>query len=93
MTLIAFYIFEKRQNEPFIDFSLFSNNIYIGTTLANLMVNMDIGSLALFNIYVQDDKHLTSTQGLITIPYMLCSLLMIRVNVLCKIEDRNCHLC
>lgn len=80
VTLIAFYIFEKRQNEPFIDFSLFSNNIYIGTTLANLMVNMDIGSLALFNIYVQDDKHLTGAQaGLITIPYMLCSLLMIRV--------------
>ena len=50
VTLIAFYIFEKRQNEPFIDFSLFSNNIYIGTTLANLMVNMDIGSLALFNM-------------------------------------------
>ena len=44
------------------------------------MVNMDIGSLALFNIYVQDDKHLTGAQaGLITIPYMLCSLLMIRV--------------
>ena len=80
VTLIAFYIFEKRQNKPFIDFSLFSNNIYIGTTLANLMVNMDIGSLALFNIYVQDDKHLTGAQaGLITIPYTLCSLLMIRV--------------
>lgn len=44
------------------------------------MVNMDIGSLALFNIYVQDDKHLSAAQaGLITIPYMLCSLLMIRV--------------
>ena len=80
VTLIAFYIFEKRQDEPFIDLSLFSNNVYIGTTLANLMVNMDIGSLALFNIYVQDDKHLTAAQaGLITIPYMLCSLLMIRV--------------
>ena len=73
-------IFEKRQGEPFIDLSLFSNNVYIGTTLANLMVNMDIGSLALFNIYVQDDKHLSAAQaGLITIPYMLCSLLMIRV--------------
>ena len=86
VTLIAFYIFEKRQDEPFIDLSLFSNNVYIGTTLANLMVNMDIGSLALFNIYVQDDKHLSAAQaGLITIPYMLCSLLMIRVvNVLCK---------
>lgn len=80
VTLIAFYIFEKRQGEPFIDLSLFSNNVYIGTTLANLMVNMDIGSLALFNIYVQDDKHLSAAQaGLITIPYMLCSLLMIRV--------------
>ena len=80
VTLMPFYIFEKRQREPFIDFSLFSNNIYIGTTLANLMVNMDIGSLALFNIYVQDDKHLTGAQaGLITIPYMLCSLIMIRV--------------
>ena len=85
VTLIAFYIFEKRQDEPFIDLSLFSNNVYIGTTLANLMVNMDIGSLALFNIYVQDDKHLSAAQaGLITIPYMLC-LLMIRVGErLCK---------
>lgn len=43
---------------------------------------MDIGSLALFNIYVQDDKHLSAAQaGLITIPYMLCSLLMIRVGL------------
>lgn len=85
----------KRQGEPFIDLSLFSNNVYIGTTLANLMVNMDIGSLALFNIYVQDDKHLSAAQaGLITIPYMLCSLLMIRIGErFMQKEDRNCHWC
>ena len=53
---------------------------------------MDIGSLALFNIYVQDDKHLSAAQaGLITIPYMLCSLLMIRVERFMQKEDRNCH--
>ena len=80
ITLFAFYIYERKQSEPFIDFSLFSNKIYIGTTLANLMVNTEIGVLALFNIYVQDDMNLTGFQaGLITIPYMICSLIMIRI--------------
>ena len=44
------------------------------------MVNTEIGVLALFNIYVQDDMNLTGFQaGLITIPYMICSLIMIRI--------------
>ena len=67
--------------------------MFISEQHYNLMVNMDIGSLALFNIYVQDDKHLTAAQaGLITIPYMLCSLLMIRVGErFMQKGDRNCH--
>ncbi|EKU50049.1 MFS transporter [Staphylococcus massiliensis] len=80
ITLILFYIFEQRQKHPFIDFSLFSNKVYIGTTIANLLVNTVIGSLALFNIFAQDGLHLTGAQaGLITIPYMIGSLVMIRV--------------
>ncbi|MCT1926851.1 MFS transporter [Staphylococcus pasteuri] len=80
ITLFAFYIYERKQREPFIDFTLFSNKIYIGTTIANLMVNTEIGVLALFNIYMQDAMGLSGAQaGLITIPYMVCSLIMVRV--------------
>ena len=80
ITLFAFYIYERKQREPFIDFTLFSNKIYIGTTIANLMVNTEIGVLALFNIYIQDAMGLSGAQaGLITIPYMVCSLIMVRV--------------
>lgn len=80
ITLVSFYIFEQRITKPFIDFSLFANKIYIGTVVANLLVNTVIGSLALFNIFAQDGMNLTGAQaGLITIPYMIGSLIMIRV--------------
>ncbi|MBI5974865.1 MFS transporter [Staphylococcus canis] len=80
VTLIVFYLFEQRRDNPFIDFSLFSNKIYIGTVVANLLVNTVIGALALFNIFAQAGMGLTGAQaGLITIPYMIGSLLMIRV--------------
>lgn len=80
LTLFIFYFYEQRQRHPFIDFSLFSNKVYIGTTIANLLVNTVIGSLALFNIFAQAGLGLTGAQaGLITIPYMLGSLLMIRI--------------
>ena len=41
--------------------------MFIWNNISQLDGNMDIGSLALFNIYVQDDKHLSAAQaGLIT---------------------------
>lgn len=80
ITLITFYLFERKKHDPFIDFTLFSNRVYIGTTIANLLMNTVIGSLALFNIYAQSGLGLTGFQaGLITIPYMIGSLLMIRI--------------
>ncbi|KIX90815.1 quinolone resistance protein [Staphylococcus microti] len=80
LTVVGFYLFEKQKTAPFIDFSLFNNRVYIGTTIANLLVNTVIGSLAMFNIYAQQGIGLSAAKaGLITIPYMICSLLMIRV--------------
>lgn len=80
LTIVGFYLYEKQKQHPFIDFSLFNNRVYIGTTIANLLVNTVIGSLAMFNIYAQQGIGLSAAKaGLLTIPYMIGSLLMIRI--------------
>ncbi|MCS4485594.1 MFS transporter [Staphylococcus americanisciuri] len=80
LTIIGFYMYEKQKQHPFIDLSLFNNRVYIGTTIANLLVNTVIGSLAMFNIYAQQGMGMSAAKaGLLTIPYMIGSLVMIRI--------------
>ena len=67
----AFYFVENRIKQPFIDFSIFSNKAYIGTVIANFLMNTTVGSIALFNIYTQSELDLTPFEaGLITLPYV-----------------------
>lgn len=76
----AFYIVENRINQPFIDFSIFSNKAYIGTVIANFLMNTTVGSIALFNIYTQSELDLTPfAAGLVTLPYVVLILFTIRV--------------
>lgn len=77
---IAFYFVENRIKQPFIDFSIFSNKAYIGTVIANFLMNTTVGSIALFNIYTQSELDLTPFEaGLITLPYVVLILFTIRV--------------
>ena len=76
----AFYFVENRIKQPFIDFSIFSNKAYIGTVIANFLMNTTVGSIALFNIYTQSELDLTPFEaGLITLPYVVLILFTIRV--------------
>ncbi|AWA43518.1 MFS transporter [Trueperella pyogenes] len=43
--LIAFVVWEKKQENPFIDFSLFKNTTFTGATISNFMINATIGLL------------------------------------------------
>ena len=77
---IVFYLVERRINQPFIDFSIFSNKAYIGTVTANFLMNTTVGSIALFNIYTQQELGLTPfMSGLMTLPYVVLILFTIRV--------------
>jgi len=77
---VAFYIVENHIKQPFIDFSIFSNKAYIGTVIANFLMNTTVGSIALFNIYTQSELDLTPFEaGLITLPYVVLILFTIRV--------------
>lgn len=76
----AFYYFEGRTEQPFIDFTIFSNKAYIGTVIANFLMNTTVGSIALFNIYTQSELELTPFEaGLVTLPYVVLILFTIRV--------------
>src|SRR5699024_1492272 len=76
----AFYYFEDRTEQPFIDFTIFSNKAYIGTVIANFLMNTTVGSIALFNIYTQSELELTPFEaGLVTLPYVVLILFTIRV--------------
>lgn len=43
--LALFYFYEKRPENPFIDFSLFKNTIFTGATISNFVLNGTIGLL------------------------------------------------
>src|SRR5699024_7214374 len=81
---VAFYIVENHIKQPFIDFSIFSNKAYIGTVIANFLMNTTVGSIALFNIYTQSELDLTPFEaGLVTLPYVVLILISIRVGEKC----------
>ena len=81
--LICIYIFfkvERVKKVPFIDLDLFKNRPYIGAVLANFLLNTGVGVIALLNMYVQSGLKLTAFQaGLLTLPYLISLLLVIRL--------------
>ncbi|TDM07949.1 MFS transporter [Macrococcus lamae] len=77
---IIFYIYEQKQTTPFIDFSLFGNKSYTGVVASNFLLNMSVGSIAVFNIFAQSNLGLSPFQsGIVTLPYVIFLLLLVKV--------------
>ncbi|PHK48703.1 MFS transporter [Staphylococcus edaphicus] len=80
ISTIVFYFVERRKNLPFIDFDLFRNRGFVGSSLVNFVLNTGIGTTTVFNMYAQTEMGLTSFQsGLVTVPYVIMAILMIRL--------------
>ncbi|MBO1199423.1 MFS transporter [Staphylococcus simiae] len=80
ISLYGFIMIEKRRQDPFIDFSLFSSRFFIGTVIANFLMNTTVGTLALFNIFAQQNFNISGLySGFLTIPYMFGVLITIRI--------------
>ena len=80
ITTVIFFKYEKSLRSPFLDLSLFSNRSYTGVTVGNFLLNMSVGSIAVFNVYTQTGMGLTAFEsGLVTLPYVILLLLLVRV--------------
>lgn len=83
ITIITAFIFFKYENtlkSPFLDLTLFSNKAYTGVIVGNFLLNMSVGSIAVFNVYTQMSMGMTAFQsGLVTLPYVVLLLLLVRV--------------
>lgn len=80
ITAVVFFKYENTLKSPFLDLSLFSNRAYTGVTVGNFLLNMSVGSIAVFNVYTQSGMGMTAFQsGLITLPYVILLLLLVRV--------------
>lgn len=76
---IIFYLYEKRQHTPFVDFSVFRNRPFVGAFLNNFVLNTGIGTTTVFNMYAQTNLGLNAEQaGSVTLPYAVLAVLMIR---------------
>ena len=83
MALIIFYLYEKRQKVPFIDFSIIKNRAFLGSTINNFVVNTGTGTTVVFNVYAQKQLGLTEMQtGLVIVPYTIMAIAMIRLGEL-----------
>ena len=80
VVLLAFFIFERRKENGFIDFNLFNNKTYSVATISNFLLNGAAGTLIVALTLVQLGAGLTSFQsGLLTIGYLIAILQTIRV--------------
>ncbi len=78
--LTAFILIEKRKEDGFIDFHLFSNKTYTGATISNFLLNGAAGTLIVALTLVQLGAGKTAFQaGLLTIGYLIAILATIRV--------------
>ncbi len=72
ITFIIFYKIERKKEDPFIDFDIFKNKTYKGSTLSNFLVNCAAGTLIVTLSLVQVAANLTSLQaGFLTIGYLM----------------------
>lgn len=83
LTLVGAAVFirvEKDKKNALIDFTLFKNKPYMGSTISNLLLNAIAGTLVVANTYVQVGRGFTSFQsGMLSIGYLVAVLAMIRV--------------
>lgn len=75
-----FYRIEKNGENSFVDFSLFENRGYLGSTISNFLLNAIAGTLIVINSYVQQGRGLSAaTTGMLSIGYLMLVLITIRV--------------
>lgn len=83
IALVGAWLFvrvERGKPHAMMDFSLFKNKPYVGSTISNLLLNAVAGTLVVANTYVQVGRGFTSFQsGLLSIGYLVTVLAMIRV--------------
>lgn len=82
--VVAAIVFFKnalaKKSGSFIDFSLFKNNAYSGSTFSNFLLNAIAGTLLVASMYVQQARGFTSFEsGILTTGYLISVLAMIRV--------------
>lgn len=78
--IISFYAIEKRKKNSFIDFSLFENIGYLGSTISNFLLNAVAGTLIVINTYVQQGRGLSAAKtGMLSIGYLVLVLVSIRI--------------
>ncbi|WP_057509968.1 MFS transporter [Staphylococcus simulans] len=80
VSVIFFLIYEKKLQNPLIDFGLFKNKGYSGAVISNFALNAVAGTLIVANTYFQQGLGFTSNQsGMMSITYLITVLVMIRV--------------
>lgn len=82
----AFVVVEKRQSNPFVDFSLFKNTTFTGATISNFLLNGTIGMLIVSQQLIQLAGHKSDGElytawdaGLLTLGYGIFIIGFIRV--------------
>ncbi|VEF49738.1 EmrB/QacA subfamily drug resistance transporter [Bacillus freudenreichii] len=83
VSIIGFFVFirvEKKKEHALIDFALFKNRPYTGSTISNFLLNAVAGTLVIANTYVQVGRGFTEFQaGMLSLGYLVAVLGMIRV--------------
>lgn len=79
-SLVAFVHLERSTADPLVDFSVFKNRVFAGTTISNLLVNATAGLIPVSMWVIQDGAGWTPAQaGYLTIGYAVFILAFIRV--------------
>ncbi|MDU0420781.1 MFS transporter [Staphylococcus simulans] len=80
VSVIFFLIYEKKLQNPLIDFGLFKHKGYSGAVISNFALNAVAGTLIVANTFFQQGLGFTSNQsGMMSITYLITVLVMIRV--------------
>lgn len=80
VSVIFFLIYEKKLQNPLINFGLFKHKGYSGAVISNFALNAVAGTLIVANTYFQQGLGFTSNQsGMMSITYLITVLVMIRV--------------
>lgn len=85
VTYTVFYLWERKQESPIVDFSLFKNTTFIGATISNFLINCTIGLLMVSQQLIQLAGHKADGElysawdaGLLTIGYGIFIIAFIR---------------
>ncbi|GAB3942497.1 MFS transporter [Corynebacterium tapiri] len=80
IAIVAFIRREINFSDPFVDFSLFSNKVFTGATISNLLINATAGTLAVSLWVLQGAGGFSAaTAGYLTIGYAVFIIAFIRV--------------